>query len=129
MPAEYHINEDEELITVRATGEVNLIDLLETAKLLEADPAYSASVPLLVDLRDMQVNLEQAAIKPFNRFILSRYGQQRDASIAIVVDQEMNRDLCAAIYWLNCAIGNSEMFEDYDQALKWLIRREFANIL
>jgi hypothetical protein len=129
MPAAYHISEDEELITVRAEGEVDLIDLFETAKNLYADPAYCASTPLLVDLRNMRVKLEAAAVKPFNRFILAQFGRNRDASTAVVVDSEMSRELCAAIYWLNCAIGGSEMFEDYELALKWLIKREFANVL
>jgi hypothetical protein len=77
----------------------------------------------------MRVKLEAAAVKPFNRFILAQFGRNRDASTAVVVDSEMNRELCAAIYWLNCAIGGSEMFEDYELALKWLIKREFANVL
>lgn len=129
MPAAYHISEDEALITVKVDGDVDLVELFEVAKSLEADPAYSPSIPLLVDLREMRVALQAAAVKPFNRFILAHFGPSREASIAVVVDSEMNRELCAAIYWLNCAIGSSEMFEDYDHALKWLIKREFANVI
>jgi len=129
MPAAYHISEDEALITIKAEGDVDLVELFELATSLQADPAYSPDTPLLVDLREMRVTLQAAVVKPFNRFILTHFGPSREASIAVVVDSGMNSELCAAIYWLNCAMGGSEMFEDYDHALKWLIKREFANVL
>ena len=47
--------------------------------------------------------------------------------MAVVIDSEMSRELVANIYWLACAVGGTEVFDDYDHALKWLIRREFAN--
>ena len=126
MPATYHINPDEELITVQIAGEVDLSEVFEAARGLYDDPAYDPNLPLLADLRGMRVDLREAARKPFNRFVISRFGQPRSASIAVLVDQEMDSELCAAVYWLNCALGVAEMFEDYDMALKWLIRREFA---
>ena len=47
--------------------------------------------------------------------------------MAAVIDGDMSRDLVAGIYWLACAVGGTEVFDDYDHALKWLIRREFVN--
>jgi hypothetical protein len=128
MPSTYHINPDEGLITVKIDGEVDLAEVFETAHGLCEDPAYDPALPLLADLRGMRVALQEAALKPFNRFIISQFGKPRSASIAVVVDQEMDKELCAAVYWLNCAVSVSEMFEDYDLALKWLIRREFATL-
>ena len=46
--------------------------------------------------------------------------------MAVVIDGEMSRELSAAIYWLACAVGGTEVFDDYDHALRWLIRKEFA---
>jgi hypothetical protein len=126
MPATYHINPDEGLITVQIDGNVDLVDVFETARDLHDDPAYDPELPLLTDLRGMRITLHEAALKPFNRFIISHFGRPRSASIAVVVDQEMDKEQCAAVYWLNCAVSASEMFEDYDLALKWLIRKEFA---
>ncbi len=126
MPASYYINPDEGLITVQIEGDVDLVEVFETARDLYDDAAYDPTLPLLADLRGMRVTLHEAALKPFNRFIISHFGQPRSASIAVVVDQDMDKELYAAVYWLNCAVSIAEMFEDYDMALKWLIRREFA---
>lgn len=128
MPATHHINPDEGLITVKITGQVDLVEVFEAARDLHDDPAYDPALPLLADLRGMRVALHTEALKPFNRFIISHFGKPRSASIAVVVDEEMDKELCAAVYWLNCAVNGSEMFEDYDLALKWLIRREFAAV-
>jgi len=129
MPAAFHINEDEGLVTIQVQLEVDLADLYEVARSLYEDSDYDPALPLLVDLRGMRLTLESDALKPFNRYVISRYGRGRTASIAIVIDHDMHKDLCAAVYWLSCAIDRSELFEDYDHALKWLIRREFANVL
>ena len=64
--------------------------------------------------------LAHDAVKPFNRF------GGREGSIAVVIDGDMSGKLEAVVYWLACAIGHAEVFDDYDHALKWLIRREFA---
>lgn len=129
MPAAFHINQDEGLVTIQVEGEVDLVDLFEVARSLYEDSEYDPTLPLLVDLRGMQLALESDALKPFNRYVIPRFGRERTASIAIVVDQDMHKDLCAAVYWLSCAIDGSELFEDYDHALKWLIKREFAKVL
>jgi len=129
MASEFHIKPDEGLITVQIQGAVDLVEIFETARDLHDHAEYDPALPLLVDLRGMRLALEQVALKPFNRYIIGHFGKSRSASIAVVVDHEMDNDLCAAVYWLNCAVSGSEMFEDYDLALKWLIRREFATAL
>lgn len=129
MPSEFHINKDEGLITVQINEEVDLVEIFETARNLHDHADYDPALPLLVDLRGMRLTLEEAALKPFNRYIIWHFGDSRTASIAVVVDHEMDRELCAAVYWLTCAVSGCEMFEDYELALKWLIRREFATAL
>ncbi len=129
MPAAFHISEDEGLITVQVDDAVELAELFDTAKALTSDPSYDPALPLLADLRGMRVELEADALEPFNRFVVNSYGRNRRASTAVVVDHEMDRKLAAAIYWLSCALGHCEMFDDYDHALKWLIKREFAGAL
>lgn len=126
MPAGYHIGTDEGLITVRVDSHVDLVDLYEMAKQLLQEQSYASDLPLLVDLRGMQLELEKTALKPFNDFIISN-ARDRSASCAMVIDAEMEEKLCAAIYWLACALEATELFDDYDHALKWLIRREFAS--
>jgi len=127
MPVAYHISADDGLITVQINSQVDLADLYEIAKSLLNDPQYDPVLPLLLDLRNMQLNIVGAALAPFNQFIISSYGRDRDASIAVVIDQDLDAQRCADIYWLACAVGSAELFEQYDQALKWLIKREFAD--
>lgn len=126
MPANYHISADDGLITVQVDSEVNLADLYEVAKQLHNDPDYDAGLPLLLDLRSMRLSIAEGAREPFNQFIIGNYGRQREASIAVVIDTQLDEQCCADIYWLACAVGNAELFEEYDLALKWLIKREFA---
>lgn len=127
MAAAYHISADDGLITVQVNTQVDLIELYEVANSLLNDPQYDPTLPLLLDLRGMQLDMAKAALTPFNEFIIESYGRNRDASIAVVIDEDLEAKECADIYWLACAVGSAELFEDYDQALKWLIRREFAD--
>lgn len=126
MPPGYHISDDDGLIAVQVRSEVSLGDLYEVARSLLDDPRYARTLPLLLDLRGMRLAVDKTALAPFNRFIIDSYGGEREASIAVVIDTDLDREQCAAIYWLACAVGAAEVFENYDQALKWLIRREFA---
>ncbi len=125
MPADYHINADEGLIAVRIEGQVDLVDSLELCKRLLADPLFDSALPQLIDLRGMQLTLEDSATRPFSSFVTQQYNTT--ASVAVVVDPDLDTELCAGIYWLSCTLEHSEMFECYDQALKWLMKREFAN--
>ena len=74
----------------------------------------------------MQLEIEDSALGPFSDFVTHRYGPSTNASVAVVVDPDLNAELCAGIYRLSCTLNHSELFEDYDQALKWLMKREFA---
>ena len=127
MSANYHIDENAGLIAVRIEGQVNLVDMLEQCKGLLADPQFDPQLPQLIDLRGMQLELEGSAARPFSSFFTRLYGPSIDASIAIVVDPNLNDELCARIDRLSCALDHTEVFDCYSQALKWLMKREFAN--
>ena len=125
MPAGYHISEDEGLISVQVSDRIDLVELYESAKALHSDPSYSHELPLLVDLRNMRLTISQPATAPFSRFIITRFNG-RAGSNAVVIDPDLENELFTGIHWLACAVSGTELFDDYDQALKWLIRREFA---
>ena len=127
MSADYHINADEGLIAVRIEGQVDLVEILEFCKRLLADTQFSSGLAQLIDLRGMQLEIADSALRPFSDFVTHRYGPSTNASVAVVVDPDLNAELCAGIYRLSCTLNHSELFEDYDQALKWLMKREFAN--
>ena len=126
MPTGYHINESDGLITVEVAGSVDLGDIFEGARQFLADPSYDPNLPQLVDLRGMDIAWQATTIKPFTQFMLQNYAPQARACVAVVVDPELDGDTCARVYWLSCALGNSEVFDSYELALKWLMKQGFA---
>lgn len=126
MPPGYHIANDDGLISIQVADEIDLAELYELAKSVLSSTDYAAELPLLADLRGMRLELNRDAAKPFSNFVINNF-RNRPVSMAVVIDGDMNRELSAAIYWLACAVGRTEVFDDYDHALKWLIRREFAH--
>lgn len=125
MSPGYHIAKEEGLISVRVQCPVELEELQGLAgALLESDD-YAPELPLLVDLRGMRLELNREDLYPFNRFVVGAF-RNRGAYTAVVIDSEMSHKLSAAVFWLACAVGRTEVFDEYDHALKWLIRREFA---
>jgi len=125
MSPGFHIADEEGLISVRVQEDIDLVQLYELARSVLDSDDYDDELPLLVDLRGMRLTLERDAVDPFSQFII-RHFSGREGSIAVVIDGDMTGKLAAAVYWLACAVGHSEVFDDYDHALKWLIRREFA---
>ena len=125
MSPVYHIAREEGLMSVRVQSPVELVELQGLAGALLESDEYEPELPLLVDLRGMRLELNREDLQPFNRYMVGAF-QNRGASTAVVIDCDMSQKLSAAIYWLACAVGDTEVFDDYDHALKWLIRREFA---
>jgi hypothetical protein len=125
MAPAYHIGTDDGLISIQVASETDLVDLYELGKSVLASEEYDPELPLLIDLRGMRLDWREAATEPLLRFALDNF-RGRAGSMAAVIDSEMSRELVAGIYWLACAVGGTEVFDDYDHALKWLIRREFV---
>lgn len=129
MAAAYYISKDEGLITVRVDEQIDLRALLVLTNNLLVDTDYDPALALLLDLRGMQLDLAEAkqdAFSEFNEFMVSQFGSGRRASSAVVIDPDLEGNLCAAIYKLCCAIESTELFDDYDLALKWLFKRELG---
>lgn len=127
MSPAYHIANDDGLISTQVSDDIDLVALYELAKnILESDD-YATDLPFLIDLRGMRLDFNEDAAEPFSTFIIDRF-RNRTGSMAVVLDGEMDRKLSAGIYWLACAVGGTEVFDEYDHALKWLIRREFAHV-
>ncbi len=128
MAPAFHIASDDGLISIRVSNEIDLAELYELSKAVLSSDDYDPELPLITDLRGMRLDWHKDATAPFTRFMIDNF-RNRPGSMAVVIDSDMHRDLVAGIYWLACAIGGTEVFDDYDHALKWLIRREFVNTL
>ena len=137
MPATFHIDRNQGLLTVRAHGEVTLRSLVRIGRAMLADPGYDAAMPQLLDLRGMRVvptPLQGAVsasppvsdLELLRQFVHGRYRQRTTGSVAVVIDPHLESAHCADIYLLTCAITGAELFADYELALKWLMRQGFA---
>jgi len=125
MPPGYHIDNDEGLISVQVGSAIELGELKELASSILACDNYDHLLPLLLDLRGMRLELSRESGESFSGFIIERFAN-RPGSVAVVIDEEMSSKLSAGIFWLACAVGSTEVFDDYDHALRWLIRQAFA---
>jgi hypothetical protein len=125
MPAAYHINPDDGLVTVRAEGTVSFPELTDLGRSLLADRHFDPELPQLLDFRGMRP-WRDAGLEDFRAFVHGPYRQRVAASIAVVIDGHLETRHCADIFLLTCAVPEAELFADYDQALRWLVREAFA---
>ena len=82
MPVEHHIADDASITTVQVSGSVVPDELQAGVEALIADPGYDPALPLLVDLRGMEIELDCRALEPFNGFVIEHLGLSRAASMA-----------------------------------------------
>ena len=122
MSAAYHINTEDEFISFNFDAEVNLIDLYELLRDLLEDPEFQSAWPQLMDLRNIELDLKPGALKPFVRYLTNTYSPRVDAAVAVVLDSDMSAELYAGIYRLACGLPGTEVFDDYGQAIKWLLQ-------
>jgi hypothetical protein len=131
MPLGYHINPDDGLITVQGHGEVDVDEITRLGEALLHDAAYDPALPQLLDFRGLRPretdgDVSQEAVEELWSFIQESYRARVMANVAVVIDEHLESQHCADIFLLTCAIQDAELFADYDQALKWLMRRAFA---
>jgi hypothetical protein len=126
MPCGYHINHDEGLLTITGTTQVAIEEASQLAEEILIDPEFDPSLPQLVDLRGIKLSRSAASSIDFRDFMLHTYRPNIHASMAIVVDDSLDRHTLANLYHLACNMSQTELFDQYEQALKWLMRREFA---
>ena len=122
MTAQYHINREDEFVTLRFDGDVDLVDAYELTRQLLEDPEYHADWPQLVDLRGINMNIQRGALRPFARYAATTYRPQVAAPIAVVLDGHMDDEFCAGVFRLVCSLPAAEVFDDYALAIKWLLR-------
>jgi len=125
MPLDYHISPNEGLITINGEGHVRADDLARLGHSLLGDQNYDPHLPQLVDFRGLRP-AEEDRLDELRAFVLGPYRDRVAASVAVVIDDHLEHRHGAEIFLLTCAVHQAELFSDYDQALKWLMRRAFA---
>lgn len=129
MAIEYHINERDDLITVTVTGPVTTSEACDRINDLLDDVDFNADLPQLIDLRTAELTGPKDELERFERFLLSEYRAVLNASVAIVVNPDWDEETCAQAFWMCCSLYRAELFDGWNQACKWLIKKEFTNSL
>lgn len=125
MPLDYHIGADQGLITVHGAGTVSLAELARLGERLLVDPAYDPGLPQLLDFRGLRPQAD-GTLRELQAFVSGPFRRSVHNSVAVVIDEHLEQHYCADIFLLTCAVDAAELFCDYDQALKWLMRQAFA---
>jgi len=126
MPCGYHVNLDDGLFTVTIDDVMDVPQLVAFGQQLLADPEYDPELPHLVDLRGLLITPDSQDGQVIRNFVLESHRNQVHSSIAIVIDDSLAPPTVAGLFHITCAMKNTELFDHYEQALKWLMRREFA---
>jgi hypothetical protein len=119
----YHINKEDEFITIRLEGDADLALVYELCQRLLNDPDYHAEWPQLVDVRGIELGLKRGAMRPFARYVLTSYRPRVAAPIAVVIDGSMDDAFIAGVFRFVCSMPDAEVFDDYPLAIKWLVRK------
>ena len=127
MPSNYFINHEEGLVTITGTSAMKLFEAEEVGRALLGDPSFDPYLPHLVDLRGLTLNRSKEESESFRDFMLHAYRPRVASSIAIVVDDSLDQHSLAGLYHVSCSMDQTEVFDDYEHALKWLMRREFVD--
>lgn len=123
VPCRYHINHEDEFVTLHLEGETDLVDVYELCQRLLNDAEYNPEWPQLVDLRALQLSLQEGAMRPFARYVKAKYRPKVSAPIAVILDGSMDGDFCAGVFRFVCSMHNAEVFDDYALAIKWLLKQ------
>ena len=126
MAAAYHINDDEGLITVRAEGDLDTHAIAAIGRAMLDDAGFDTDLPLLMDFRGVRLARQAEALAELRAFVEHEFRVEVDGTVAVVIDDGLDPRLCADLYRLTCMLSRAELFEDYEQALKWIMRRDFA---
>jgi hypothetical protein len=124
---DYHINREDEFVTIRLDGDADLAEVFDLCRTLLKDPDFNSDWPQLVDLRGIRLALKHGALRPFSRYILDSYRPRVNAPIAVILDGTMDDAFCAGVFRFVCSMSNAEVFDDYALAIKWLIKNTWPH--
>jgi hypothetical protein len=124
---DYHINREDEFVTIRLDGDADLAQVYDLCRTLLNDPSYNPEWPQLVDVRGIRLALKPGAMRPFARYVLTTYRPRVNAPIAVVLDGSMDDAFCAGVFRFVCSLSNAEVFDDYALAIKWLVKNSWPH--
>ncbi len=123
MPTQVHINEDSQFTSVHIDGAVSVNELQTLLNTVLEDEAFQVNWPQLVDLRGARLESEGYNLQVLLNSIYTQYRPRINAAMAVILDGSIDGELFAKAYRFVCNIPNTELFDNYAQALKWLINQ------
>ncbi len=127
MPLQFHCNLDEGLTTLNGDGPATWDCLLQGLQALLNDDQHNGEHPHLIDWRQLELELETTEMDPFGEFFALRFASEVTGSIALVVADTLDTQDCAKFYRIASSVGHCELFDDFNHAMRWLMKREFAH--
>ena len=127
MPLDYHIDTDSGLINLTGQDRLEISDLVRCGEALLEDQAFDPTLPQLLDLREAEIAAPDGlTYEPDVLAFIERFNQQVRAGVAVIVPGGLEKSIIAEVYRATCQFARAELFEDYDHAMRWLIKTEFA---
>ena len=88
--------------------------------------SFDPKLPQLADVREIELKLTPGAMRPFLNYVTSKYRPLVTAPIAVVLDGSMDDAFCAGVFRFVCKLSDTEVFDDYALAIKWLLRDNWS---
>lgn len=130
MPLGFHISTDEGLVTITASQVVDPIEACGVLTEVLEHPHFTPDLAQLIDLRELDIaQHDPLQLERLEQFLISRYRPRVDATVAVLVDGALDRISLAAIFHLVCRLPQTELFDYFEHAIRWLIRHEFAHAI
>lgn len=126
MPLKFHSNQEEGLTIINGDGPMTWDSLHQVLQDLLDSGEDHTTLPHIIDLREVEVDFDTTTMEPFGEFFAVRFGKEVVGSVAIVIKDGMTAEDCAKFYKVASSIDHAELFDDYNHAMRWLMRREFA---
>ena len=127
VPTQLYINEDSEFTSVHIDGSVSVNELQTMLNAILEDEAFQGNWPQLVDLRGARLESEGYNLQVLLNSIYTQYRPRINAAMAVILDGSIDGELFAQVYRFVCNIPNTEVFDNYAQALKWLINQSVSS--
>jgi len=121
VTATYHINGDDRLVSLRLQGAVDTAELVALGEKLLSDPDFQPAWPQLVDLRQFDLKLTRGINPVLAEYLNTEYLPRLSGNIAVMVNESISAEDCAEAYKLACPMDNTEVFDDYAHAIRWLL--------
>lgn len=126
VPISFHINAEDGLINLQADAALTSAELHRCGERLLAADHFDPSLPQLIDLRAAKLNALCSDDEPAIRALVERYNEQVDGSVAVLIDASEAGEHLADAYRVTCALPRAELFDRYDEAMRWLIKQAFV---